>query len=324
MPPASGVESFAQACPAPLEAFDCRYGSMLAFSADNVVGRSLRLYGEWAEHELYVLRPFVAAGTIVVDIGANIGTHVLPFSHWVGAGRVIAIEAQPTVCQVLSANCRRNGRDNVEIINAICGETSGRRECHLNYNDEQNVGGISFSAVKDSGWRRLLRWLPGFNDPRIVDIPVIALDDLSLTETVSFMKLDVEGMELDALRGAHATIARFRPVIFFEQNDAKRLSDTYDYLAAAGYRMFWLETHPFNRNNYRGDTENIWWRTETGVIAVPPRATPPGGVVEVRRDDASPPSELDARAGIAIEQQISRCLENEAYGDHALAESRNS
>ena len=98
--------------------------------------------------------------------------------------------------------------------------TSGRRECHLNYDDEQNVGGISFSAVKHSGWRRLLRWLPGFNDPRIVDIPVIALDDLSLTETVSLMKLDVEGMELDALRGAHATIARFRPVIFFEQNDA--------------------------------------------------------------------------------------------------------
>ena len=179
-------------------------------------------------------------------------------------GRVIAIEAQPTVCQVLSANCRRNGRDNVEVINAICAETGGRRECHLNYDDEQNVGGISFSALKHSGWRRLLRWLPGFNDPRIADIPVIALDDLSLTETVSFIKLDIEGMELDALRGAHATIARFRPVIFFEQNDAKRLSDTHDYLVAAGYRMFWLETHPFNRNNYRGDTENIWWRTETG------------------------------------------------------------
>lgn len=324
MPRGSGQEPFAQVCRTRLEVFDCRYGSMLAFSADNVISRSLRLYGEWAEHELHVLRPFVAAGTVVVDIGANIGTHVLPFSHWVGAGRVIAIEAQPTVCQVLSANCRRNGRYNVDVINAICAETSGRRVCYLNYNDEQNVGGISFSEVKARGWRKLLRWLPGFNDPRVVDVPVIALDDLSLTETVSLVKIDIEGMELDALRGAHATIARFRPAIFFEQNDAKRLSDTYDYLAAAGYRMFWLETHPFNRNNYRGDTENIWWRTETGVIAIPPRAVPPGGLVEARRDDASPPSELDARAGIAIEQKISRRLEDEVYGDHTPAESRNS
>ena len=39
-------------------------------------------------------------GTTVVDVGANIGTHTVPFSRWVGDGRVIAIEAQPAVSEV--------------------------------------------------------------------------------------------------------------------------------------------------------------------------------------------------------------------------------
>src|SRR4051794_30035790 len=102
----------AVAAPAALELLVCRRGSMLAFRADDVIGRSLRLYGEWSEHELSYLRPFARAGTMVVDVGANIGTHTLAFAGWVKTGSVIAIEPQRTVASVLEVNCLLNGIEN--------------------------------------------------------------------------------------------------------------------------------------------------------------------------------------------------------------------
>ena len=274
---------------------------MLAFSADNVIGRSLHMYGEWAEHELSILHRYVDAGTTVIDVGANIGTHTVPFSRWVGEGRVIAIEAQPAVSEVLSANCRRNGCTNVEVINAVCADTNGSFECQLERAEERNVGGLSFAGRRTNLWQKLMRTLRGNGGAGIDEVPATTLDDLCGTRPISFIKLDIEGMELAALRGAHATIARSRPVIFFEQNTADRLAEVHDYLSNAGYRAFWLETQPFNQNNFRGVRENIWWRTETGIIAIPPFSVPPPGVVEVQRNDLAPPANLNARAGIAVE-----------------------
>ena len=286
---------------AQLERFDCRHGTMLAFTSDNVIGRSLRLYGEWAEHELSVLRTLIPAGATVVDVGANIGTHTLPFSRWVGSGRVIAIEAQPAVCELLRLNCAENGRHNVEIVNAICAERLGTFAFRADYGGEQNVGGISFASKRIGLWQKLSNWLAGIKKNRAgTGIPVVTLDTLCADKPIAFIKLDIEGMELDALRGARETLSRGHPAIYFEQNSAARLADTYDYLVARGYRLFWLETHPFNQNNFRRETENVWWRTETGIICVPDGVPPPSSLVEVRRDDPAPPSWLDARIGTAV------------------------
>jgi FkbM family methyltransferase len=283
-----------------LDGLDCRYGRMFVFASDNVIGKSLRLYGEWAEHELSLLRPFVVAGMTVVDVGANIGTHTLPLSQWVNSGRVIAIEAQPIVSAVLRDNCIQNGRLNVQVVNAICAAESGSVEFRPNYNKEQNLGAISFAGTLGNGQRKLSRWLRRLIRPYSVNIPLITLDELCSDEPVALIKIDIEGMELDALRGAANLLTRWHPAIYFEQNDTTRLPDTFNYLVDIGYRMFWLETHPFNQNNYRGERENIWWRTETGIIALPARFQAPTTSIEVHINDKSPPNSLDARAGIAV------------------------
>jgi FkbM family methyltransferase len=273
---------------------------MHAFASDNVIGKSLRLYGEWAEHELSVLRTLIPEGSTVVDVGANIGTHTLPFSRWVGSGRVIAIEAQPAVSEVLRLNCLENGCHNVQVVNAISAERCGTFAFRGDYAGEQNVGAISFAPKRTGLWRRLSDWLGGFQGRAGSDIPVVTLDSLCANEPIAFIKLDIEGMELDAMRGARETLSRCHPAIYLEQNNAAHLAETYDYLAACSYRLFWLETHPFNQNNFRRAKENVWWRTETGIICVPNGVSPPSSLVEVQRDDPAPPSRLDARMGIAI------------------------
>ena len=283
-----------------LDLYDCRYGRMLVLSHDDVIGRSLRLYGEWAQHELSILQSYVTPGATVVDVGANVGTHTLALSRWAKSGRVIAIEAQPVVSSILRINCRQNNCVNVQVINAICADAHGVFDFRFDYTQERNYGAVSFARRPTDTWRRPFRWFQWRRGSNGVQVPITTLNELCRDEMVAVIKIDIEGMELDALRGADKLLTRCHPVLYFEQSTTTRLVETYDYLTAIGYRMFWLETHPFNRNNFRCLTENIWWRTETGIIALPKWAQIPNDLVEVRRTDPSAPHRLDARAGISL------------------------
>jgi hypothetical protein len=76
----------------------CRHGDMLFNVNDRHIGRSLDLYGEWAEAELELLGLFIKPGDTVVDVGANLGTHCLFFAQRVGSGgTVFAFEPQRIV-----------------------------------------------------------------------------------------------------------------------------------------------------------------------------------------------------------------------------------
>ena len=283
-----------------LETYDCRYGRMHVLSSDTVIGRSLRLYGEWAEHELSILRSFVVPGTTVIDVGAHIGTHTLPLSVWVQNGRVIAIEPQPVISSILRDNCVQNERLNVQVINAICGSEIGSFDFRLKCGEHQNLGAISFARTHNHIWRKPFILFTRLTNPKIVTMPMIMLDQFCSHEPVSLIKIDIEGMEFEALLGASKLLAHHRPVVYFEQNDTTKLPHTYDYLVGAGYRLLWLETHPFNKKNFRGVKENIWWRTETGIIAVPQETPMLNSLTEVQRNDQNPPHLLNARAGIEV------------------------
>src|SRR5258707_14359705 len=92
----------------------CRYGHMLYNIHDVYVGRSLDLYGEFSEGEVGLFRQLVKPGDLVLDVGANIGTHTLFFSQRIGAtGRVLAFEPQRIVFQTLCANLAINSATNV-------------------------------------------------------------------------------------------------------------------------------------------------------------------------------------------------------------------
>ena len=74
-----------------VEIADCRHGRMAFLRNDNIIGRSLRLYGEWAEAEIELAKVFLRPGDTVVDVGANIGTHSIAYGLLVGdSGAVIS------------------------------------------------------------------------------------------------------------------------------------------------------------------------------------------------------------------------------------------
>lgn len=58
---------------------DCRYGKMLFNRNDRYIGKSLSLYGEYSQAEIELFRQILKPGSLVVEVGANIGTHTLFF-----------------------------------------------------------------------------------------------------------------------------------------------------------------------------------------------------------------------------------------------------
>jgi len=55
-----------------------------------------------------------------------------------------------------------------------------------------------------------------------------------------------------------------------------------------------------DQNNFRGEHDNIWWRTETGILALPEHLSPPADLVPVKGDEITVPVKLNARDGVAV------------------------
>ena len=252
-----------------------RHGVLCHYAADQVIGASLRIYGEWAEEELYLLSTFIPRDGWVLDVGANVGTHALAFSRFVGpGGRVIAIDGQEKAFELLMLNRLLNCVGNMTCLHAIAGTLD--EICLLPQESVatvQNLGSYVFSnlAARSSTGNAVLR----------TPVLMIRLDRLELQQC-DLMKIDVEAMELDVLRGAAETIARHRPIIYFEQTSDRWFQEIFRFFEDVSYQLFWHVADPFNQNNFRGYRKNIFGGTrETNVLAWPRERSGPNEPDEI-------------------------------------------
>lgn len=236
---------------------ETRYGAMFVPKADTVIGRSLQMYGEWAEHEIAVLSSLIADGGTIVDVGANIGTHALAFAARFPGSRILAIEPQPAPFAAMCASAFINACGNIHAFNMAASDTDGLIYMDVDYSSlEWNLGAVNLTRESGKGC-----------SPKAV--PLMTLDRLAPRDDVRLLKIDVEGMEADVIRGARQLIARCRPVIYFEVLEMTPLHASSSQLEALGYELRWLETSAFNPLNHNGVPENIWWLGEVGVLAMP-------------------------------------------------------
>ncbi len=104
----------------------CRHGQMLYNIHDMYIGRSLDLYGEFSEGEIDLFRQVVRPGAVVLEIGANIGSHTIFLAAQVGAGgAVLAFEPQRVVFQTLCANLALGSHSNVYAFQQAVGAAAG-------------------------------------------------------------------------------------------------------------------------------------------------------------------------------------------------------
>ena len=152
-----------------------------------------------------LLSTLFASGSVVLDVGANIGCTVLLFAQ--RAGRVIAFEPSPSTFDLLARNVRRAAVANVELHNHALGSRTEASELTFAVNNRSG-GFVSAGTPTSSGH---------VTEP----ISIVRLDDIAASlalDRLEFVKIDVEGFESSVLEGARDTIDRFTPVVALELN----------------------------------------------------------------------------------------------------------
>lgn len=178
--------------------------------------------GTFEQHLAGRMADLVAAGATVYDVGANVGWHTLLLADLVGpSGHVVAFEPSPGDREILHRNLATNGAANVTVEPAAVGATSGT---------------VNFATFNFPGVHHIVRGDTP-DDGQIIPAPCVPLDEYVYDDgrpAPSFVKVDVEGGEVDVLVGAERLLAAGRPVVAVEvRRDAAawvaRLAGRLDY-----------------------------------------------------------------------------------------------
>lgn len=168
-----------------------------------------------AEPEEADVRRLVHEGDAALDIGANFGVFTKLFSELVGQhGSVIAFEPIPQTFRTLTAALKRYHWSNVQAVNKAVSDHVGRVLMVVpQYED----------SLGDNLYQASIVTSP--QSPKTFSIEAVTIDSLRLPR-VDFMKIDVEGHELEVLQGSSQTLERHRPTLMVEVTSAR----TAEYL----------------------------------------------------------------------------------------------
>ena len=241
-----------------MSVINTRYGKFNTLDGDTVISHSLKLYGEWAQHEINLIAYFIQPGSVVVDAGAFIGTHARAFSTLVGkSGKVLAFEPRRNAVEIMNENAKLSPIGNVSVINSALGAAERKLTVAITHaNSNINYGALTLEPLisqDDSG----------------EEITVTTLDAYKF-ERLDFVKIDVEGMELDVLKGAVETIERCRPVIFVECNSLEGGVPIIKWCKDKNYQVYGVLSSAYNAANFAGYTANIFGASqEVGMLLIP-------------------------------------------------------
>ena len=153
-------------------------------------------------------------GLVAVDCGANIGVHSVEWAkHMTGWGVVIAIEAQERIYYALAGNLAINNCFNARAIHAAVSGTPGTMKIpNPNYLAHGSFGSLE---LKKRDGAEFIGQAIDYSETKLVDVRAISLDAFNFPR-LDLIKMDVEGMELDALAGALRCIQAHRPIMLVE------------------------------------------------------------------------------------------------------------
>lgn len=173
---------------------------------------------------------------VVLDVGANVGAYALGLARRVGNGVIHTFEAQRIIFNMLAGSVALNGLLNVRCHNLAIGATDGWLEIpQFDYYRPMNFGSVEFGPEQ----REMLTQERGHDPARAEFVSSRSIDSLDFPH-VDLIKMDIEGMESDALRGAERTIARDKPVMFVEtlKSDESALRTQIEVMGYTTHKMF--------------------------------------------------------------------------------------
>lgn len=204
---------------------------------------------EWIQQQIFFFGVYDAAGIKFIkqslqpgdtflDVGANLGTYSLSASSRLDpdqGGLVHAFEPVSAIRSRLEENLERNGVTHVKVNPTAVFHETTRLEIYLS--DRENIGMSSvFHHDAESG--------------KTEEVEAIRLDDYISREKIGkvhLVKIDIEGAELNALKGMKACIERDHPVFLLEISnnvlgeESEKGLETLNFLRDRGYEMYSIQ-----------------------------------------------------------------------------------
>ena len=180
------------------------------------------LFGLYDRRELDLVRAHLRDGDFV-DVGAHIGLYTVVASR-ATSGRVLAFEPNPSARVQLVENVRRNAATNVVVVPKAVAAAPGRAQLHVPATPDP-----SFSSL---GAGRFAEGAP-------VDVEVTTVDAEVEAHALrpAFVKVDVEGGELDVVAGMTRTLAEHRPTLLVEVGEASAAELARRLAGYSGFRV---------------------------------------------------------------------------------------
>ena len=188
---------------------------------------------DWFEEEIRFVRRWLRPGMRAIDVGASYGTYTTAMARAVGdGGRVWAFEPTPATADYLQLNVKLNECGNVVLNRAAVSDRAGTVAFAAGARSELNAVVAAGGAPADH-----------------LQVKAVTLDQMAAGlgwSAVDFVKLDVEGHEIEAISGGATFFASNSPLVMFEIGlyDQERQRALLGTLAAMGYEFFQLLPGP--------------------------------------------------------------------------------
>ncbi len=153
-------------------------------------------------------------GVVALDCGANIGVHAVEWAKsmhdW---GSVTAFEAQERIFYALAGNLAINNCINARAVWSAIGESEGTIGVpQPDYNQPASYGSLEIKHHHDT---EFIGQPIQYNQAALMPTRMSTIDSLNL-HRLDFVKIDIEGMEIEALRGGQKTLEAFKPIMLIE------------------------------------------------------------------------------------------------------------
>jgi FkbM family methyltransferase len=153
---------------------------------------------------IYAVINILPEESVALDAGANIGFVCVPIANWLKNknGKVYAFEPQKMLYNALCGTASLNDLDNLIIENIAIGSNKGQLKIpKQDYSKPKDFGMVSLTKQEE---------ISNYDN-----VKVTSIDNLNLNR-LDFLKIDVEGMEIEVLSGAKKTIQQYRPWCWIE------------------------------------------------------------------------------------------------------------
>lgn len=213
--------------------------------------------GLWEKESFTLLNDMITRfgldqkGVTIADVGANIGYYSIFFSrHLDPSAEIFAFEPSSSILPVLRKNMEGNQIKNVKVLDMACSDHTGNDEFFIGEHHHQSSLVSDYAGNKVTGTKTL--------------VSVTTLDDFfgnhNHGKYPDFIKMDIEGGGIYALKGCDKCITEKRPLILMESHIPEEDNAICDLLGRYNYDAFRVNTGKWviNKQNNYLDADGVW------------------------------------------------------------------